>query len=229
LSHVRHPAVIAAALLFSAGVLAGCSSSPHHPSSQSKGTTSTGSSQSSVPSSSVPSGKGSKTQNTGTLPNGSIPSNTTTTVPLTGAAVGPTCQHSQLSVSMPSRGTYKTWDVGVFDVTNTSGSRCSLDGYPSLLIFGSLGPLANTIVQGNVAGDAQLTQGAASLSPHGGQATFAASWTYPTPGGKPCPDGTGVDVTLPGVTGTNTVSTDITACGGTINVSPMQPNVVTTH
>jgi Protein of unknown function (DUF4232) len=128
---------------------------------------------------------------------------------------------------MVDRGVQKTADTGVFAVTNSSSNRCSLSGYPQLVLVGSLGPLPIKTVEGGVAGASQLTTAVVSLAPHGGQASFATSWAFPT-NGQNCPDGTGVAITLPGQSAAINVATDITACNGTINVSPVQPNVIPT-
>jgi hypothetical protein len=204
----RHKAVAACAtLLLGTAVLAACSGSP------SKGAS--GVTRTTI---------NTTTKTTG-LPEGSIPSSTTTTLPTAGTASGATCTKKQVVITVVDRGITKTSDTAVFAVTNSSSSRCSLTGYPNVVLVGTLGPLAVKTVDGSVAGATQLATTVASLAPRGGQASFAASWTFPTNGAN-CPDGTGAAITLPGVTGADNVATDITACGGAINVSPIQPNVI---
>ncbi len=198
---------LCATLLVSVAALSACSSSP--------------SKHGAVASTTIPQGT---TRTTG-IPKGSIPSTTTTTLPKAGAATGATCKKSQVTIAMVSRGVDKAVDVGVFAVTNTSSSRCSLTGYPQLVLSGSLGPLPVKTVDGNVAGAAQLTATLVSLAPHGGQASFATSWAYPT-NGAACPDGIAVAITLPGQPTAINYATPITACNGAINVSPVQPNVI---
>ena len=202
-------AVVGVSLLLGAGVLAGCSSSP------SKSASSTTTKPSAPPA------------NTATVPKGSIPKDTTTTVPKPGIVAGAPCQKSQLSVTEASGGVSGGNSNAVFAVSNDSGTRCTLSGYPVIAVYGSLGPLAIHLTDGSVAGGSTLIQTVASLAPHGGQASFAASWnTMAT--NEACPDGIGAIITLPGMTAGFTLkNTFITACGGDINVSPMQPNVVT--
>jgi hypothetical protein len=160
----------------------------------------------------------------GTVPPGSVPLDTTTTIPTAGQASGPVCTHGQLDITQISSGVFQSLDVGVFAALNISKSRCSLNGFPTFLVFGTDGPLPSNITEGNVAGTTGLTQTTVTLAPKG-QASFAVSWN-PNSSTASCPDGTGAIIGLPGVTGTYTVDTIITACGGALNVSPMQPNVI---
>jgi hypothetical protein len=168
---------------------------------------------------------GTSAKQEGTVPQGSIPVNTTTTLPKAGATLGATCTYGQLAITQVSSGVYKTSDVGVFGISNVSKTRCSLTGFPTMVVFGRLGPFQGQVTQGNVAGVGTLGQGAVTLSPDGGQASFAVSWT-PVSTTESCPDGTGVIITLPGITKGYTVSTILNACGGMLNVSPVQPNVI---
>jgi hypothetical protein len=160
----------------------------------------------------------------GTVPLGSIPVNTTTTAPVPGASAGAACVHSQLRVAQVSSSLYKQSNIGVFAVTNSSKTRCSLNGYPTLGLFGSKGPLPSKVTDGAVVGVSALAQSLVTLAP-GGQASFALSWTS-TSTTASCPVGTGAVITLPQVTGRYTVPTIIRACGGLLNISAVQPNVV---
>lgn len=161
-----------------------------------------------------------------TVPPGSVPLDTTTTLPKANEATGVPCTHGQVNVTQISSGISQSLDVGVFAVTNASKTRCSLDGFPTFLVFGKLGPLPSNVTQGNVAGTTGLTAATVTLAPKG-QASFAVSWN-PISSTGGCPDGTGAIIGLPGVTGTYTVPTIINACGGALNVSPIQPNVIVT-
>jgi hypothetical protein len=100
-------------------------------------------------------------------------------------------------------------------------------GYPTVLILGRLGPLPTHVTDGGVAGQKAYPANQVTLAPRIGQATFLMSW-MPTPSAAAptCADGLEVDVTPPGVTGGITASSIVTACGGAVNVSPMQPNVI---
>jgi hypothetical protein len=208
----RRITTLAVCLLLGAAVLAGCSSSPK------KGVGA--SSNSGKTTTSAPPGP--------TVPPGSVPVDTTTTLPQAGGASAATCKKSQLAIAQVARGITAGDDTAVYAVSNTSGTRCTLSGYPTLSVFGSLGPLTTNVTNGGVAGGSKLTQSVVSLASHGGQASFAASWNPTATAAEPsCPDGQGVVITLPGVTGGFTINAFITACGGDINVSPMQPNVVT--
>jgi hypothetical protein len=162
----------------------------------------------------------------GTVPPGSVPIDTTTTLPKAEQAAGAACTHGQVNITQVSSGIYQSMDVGVFAVTNVSNTRCSLNGFPTFLVFGHDGPLPSNVTQGNVAGTSGLTQATVTLAPKG-QASFAVSWNPNSSTGN-CPDGTGAIIGLPGITSTYTVQTIITACGGTLNVSPIQPNVIVT-
>jgi hypothetical protein len=205
-THLGRSGALVTCLLLGGGVLAACSSSPH------KGGSST--TETSAP------------KSTATVPKGSIPQNTTTTVPKASASKGTTCTKSQLVIVEASGGFNGKYNTGVFAVTNDSGIRCSLTGYPNFGVFGSLGPLTIQQTNGSVAGAPSLVQTTVTLAPHGGQASFAATWNS-TSKTEACPDGLGVTITLPGVTGSFTLkNTFVNACGGAINVSPMQPNVV---
>lgn len=208
-SALRHAAMMGVTLLLGAGVLAGCSSSPN------KNANSTTTKPSAPPA------------GTATVPKGSIPKNTTTTLPKPGEATGAACQKDQLSVTQASSGLSGGNNVAVFAISNDSGTRCTLTGYPVLGVFGSLGPLTIHLTDGSVAGGPNLVQTVVSLAPHGGQASFGASWNS-TSTTVACPAGMGAVITLPGIAAGFTLKdTFITACGGAVNVSPIQPNVVT--
>jgi len=219
--HFRRFGAFSASLLVGAAALAACSSSPKLPSSSHSTSTSStkGTNGKSTTGTSAPKSKV-------TVPPGSTLPDTTTTVPVAGAPVGPTCTKSQLEVTQVGQQQNGTMDVGVYDVTNSSKSRCSLSGYPTLLLIGSLGPLKTNVTDGGVAGQPVLPVTAVTLSPKGGQASFFVSWTPRTsPTQASCPDGNSAQVTLPSVSGTLTLTTFITACGGNLNVSPLRPNV----
>jgi hypothetical protein len=188
--------------MFGAGLLAACSSSPGHKAAAKSGA---------------------NNQEVG-VPPGSIPKDTTTTRPQAGAAVGQVCTKAQLGIAPSAADIDGADDVAVFTITNNSSNRCSLNGYPTVLIIGSLGPLATHQTNGGVAGASKLSQQDVTLAPHGGQASIEASWS-PNAGGS-CPVGETMDITLPGVTGGISVTSFVKACGGLINVSAVQPNVV---
>jgi hypothetical protein len=156
-----------------------------------------------------------------------LPLNTTTTVPLAAAAAGPVCKKSQLSIAQSAGTIGATAYVAGFAITNTSNTRCSLNGFPAMLIVGKLGPLATHVTNGSVAGQKAYTATTVSLAPKVGVASFLASWNPISSAAAPsCPDGTGIVITLPGVTGGITAQSTVVACGGGVNVSPIQPNIV---
>jgi hypothetical protein len=201
-SHIRRVLTFSLTVMFGAGLLAACSSSPGHKAAANSAA---------------------NNQEAG-VPPGSIPKDTTTTRPQAGAEVGAVCKKAQLGIAQSAADIHGTDDLAVYTITNNSSSRCSLNGYPALLIVGSLGPLATNVTNGGVAGASKLSQHDVTLAPHGGQASIETSWSPTAPGS--CPVGEILDITLPGVTGGISVTSFVKACGGLINVSAVQPNVV---
>lgn len=227
----RRPAAIAGGLLISATALAACSGSfYHHTAALPPATTTsqapkaTSTTTSSGPSS-TPTSSG--TGSTESLPQGSVPINTTTTAPLSAANAGPTCTKAQLSIAQSGGNITATGYVAQFTLTNTSSSRCSLNGYPVPIIIGALGPLATHPTNNGVSGQKAYAVSTVSLSPKGGAASFLMSWNpISSPAASSCPDGTEIEFTLPNVKGGLTAQSTVKACGGNVNLSPLQPNVV---
>ncbi|HEX3794258.1 MAG TPA: hypothetical protein VHV57_07135 [Acidimicrobiales bacterium] len=234
-SSLRRPATIAAGLLIAATALTACSGSFYHHAAASSSTTTTAPATTTSTSkpgktktpatSTTPTSSGVDSQ--GSIPAGSIPLNTTTTTEVPAAQAGPTCTKSQLSITQSGGNITATGYFAQFTIHNTSKSRCSLNGYATPLIIGKLGPLPTTPTNGSVSGQKPLAVSTVSLAPRVGTASFLMSWNpISTPAAPSCPDGTEIEFTLPNVKGGITALATVNACGGGVNMSPIQPNVV---
>jgi hypothetical protein len=142
-----------------------------------------------------------------------------------GATV-PRCTIAQLVATQTSNGLSSGQDVAVFAFQNRSKHACALSGFSSITLLGASGPVSGvTISDGGAVGATSLTNASVTLAASGGLASFAASWPLPT-AGESCAESQNLQLTPPGLTTTVTISSQITVCGGTIHVSPLQPNVL---
>jgi hypothetical protein len=167
-----------------------------------------------------------KTTTTTTTPT----SSTTVTPGSTTPGVSNPCAASQLTATEVSSGLVRGGTgaaVGaVFTLTNKSTKTCTLSGYPNLQLLGTKNvKLVTTVVQGGGPIPATLAANPVTLPP-GFPTSFLAVWVTAN-ATHSCPHGSSVQITPPGANGVVTANAEITACNnGTINVSPVQPNVV---
>jgi hypothetical protein len=90
-------------------------------------------------------------------------------------------------------------------LTNTGGSSCALNGYPSVSFQGSGGALSG-FTQGNGDGQAATaTPSAVNVAP-GKNANFVLELSDVGSGGAPCPSATSALVELPNSVGSATVT-----------------------
>lgn len=140
------------------------------------------------------------------------------------------CSSDQLVAERPSIGLAAQTSVAVFAVTNRSETPCTLNGIPALAIVAADGDQPTVVTEGGGAIPPELVAQEVTLEP-GGQASFQASWvSVPGPGSgdATCSKGDALRVAPPDSDGGVRVEGRITACfGGSINVSPFQPGVLT--
>jgi hypothetical protein len=119
------------------------------------------------------------------------------------------------------RGNYQ---VMVVALENTGGRQCTMDGFPELALLGPGGDaLQATVTQGGGGVRPELTQQAVTVDP-GARASFVMAWD-PVTGS--CLDVRSFEITLPGDSKAAKLESSVSVCGGgTVNVSPIQPGVV---
>ncbi len=117
--------------------------------------------------------------------------------------------------------------TGVINVTNTSTSPCTVNGYPTMALFsGSGAPLTVTMVDGlsvTLSAAANAPPSSFSVAPSS-SAQFAYQFSdVPVGSETSCPTSESADVTMPGATTASpTFQLAIAPCGsGTIRVSPV--------
>ena len=153
----------------------------------------------------------------------STSSASTTTTPTTAASTA--CNHISASAGQ-STGAAGTI-TGVVNVTNTSGSPCTVDGYPKVALFsGSGAPLTVTMVNAlsvNVSPQANAAPSSFALAPSA-SAQFAYQYSdVPVGNETSCPSSEEASVTMPGAgTSSPTFAFNATPCNnGTLRVSPV--------
>ena len=161
-------------------------------------------------------------------PSTTLPRTTTSTAPVTTTTAGSsTCQVAQLRMApQQGSGAAGTIELSV-DMTNQSGTTCTLFGYPGMqLLDGSGNDLPTNVVRG---GGPQFGIPGADQAPNTvvlapqQQAAFSLSYSdVPVGTESTCPTSTNALVTPPGSLTSATVPLAIAPCGGgTIHVSPV--------
>jgi hypothetical protein len=210
LSRVAHTALASVGGLAVAALLAACSSSPaagglHTAKSTSTSSTTSTSTTSTTVASTGTSGSGSTTTST--------------------SAVSP-CARSALSlVQDRTQGAAGTIYLG-FSIVNGGSSPCTLDGYPTIGLLGTSGPLAPEVShsgQGTIFSVAPATVVLpAGTSPAAG--FVVAYGDVPQGGQTTCPTVTKLEVNLPGVAGTFRIAKRFVPCGApNLSVSAVVP------
>jgi Protein of unknown function (DUF4232) len=105
-----------------------------------------------------------------------------------------------------------------------------LNGYADMQLISPKGDnLPTSVQQGGSGIPSSLSQQAAvNLAPSGGQASFMAYWVAVPSSSQPnCPVASSANITVPGSkVPVKVTKAEFNACGGVIQVSPFQPNVI---
>jgi hypothetical protein len=155
----------------------------------------------------------------------SAPTTTTSTAAAAGAGGTDTCGTitATLGQTQGAAGTV----TGTVNLVDTGGTVCTMEGYPSLAMFGSGGaPIPTNVVDGlsvNISSAANGPPASITVSPDQG-----ADFTYqysdvPSGSETPCPSSVTVSFRPPGSsTSTAPIPLVFDACdGGTVRVSPV--------
>lgn len=146
---------------------------------------------------------------------------TTTTAPSTSTTGGTTnCQPSQLKiVEAGSSGAAGTIEL-TFSLTNTSGTLCTMYGYPGMLLLHGGAPQPTNVVRGGSLSFENIGPSNVSLSPSA-VAYFNVGYSDVTTGNTGCSVATSLEVTPPNDTAFAVVpAAGINACdNGTLNTS----------
>jgi hypothetical protein len=130
-----------------------------------------------------------------------------------------TCLRNQLSVrSNGSQGALGTI-YGAWVFTNVSATPCSLDGYPTMQLYGRTGrPFTTTMKDDLTPGPQAVTLAS------GASATFRSSYSD-VPSGSKCPISTVAQITAPNVTASLFIPAMLAPCGGIVHVSAVRPGI----
>jgi hypothetical protein len=136
-----------------------------------------------------------------------------------------TCQSSGLSFSIgQGNGAAGTIEEPVI-MTNTSGSACTLSGYPGMQLYDAAGAIPTNVVRGGVTFGTAAANGpvaTVTLAPNG-TAQFTLHYSdVPVDNESSCPTSTTAHITPPNDLASATVPLAIAPCGmGTVHVSPV--------
>lgn len=135
----------------------------------------------------------------------------------TGSAVPGGCTASQLTVSVATAGASAGHQTSKVTFENTSGTSCTLHGYPGLQLLDAAGAaLPTDVVRGASAATPSLPVTTVTLAA-GGDASFLAGWADATGyGGDTCPTSTDAQITAPNDYTSLTIPWAITPYGGTV-------------
>jgi hypothetical protein len=128
------------------------------------------------------------------------------------AASSPRCTSADLAASLGSVDNAAGHAGQRVILTNTSAATCTLYGYPGMLMLGSSGQaLATRVIRSAAASPSTVTL------PHGGTASFLASWPDATGYGyETCPTSNSVEITPPNAMRPLVIHWHITPYGGTL-------------
>lgn len=218
---IRRRALLGVALLVTSVPLTACAGGSATPSGSTAGATAAAAVTTPV-----------STPLTATLsPSPATPATSFTTTPTTLAATPEAaagCHASQLRAALGAQGGATGHDVAVITLQNSSGTACTLDGYPGLQLRGAQGnPLPTTVGHrldtylgfSNVAPSPQVV----SLAP-GASGSFDVTYS-PNPSGSQteamCAPSAQVAVTPPDAGHPLVIPARLAACGGQLEVSPV--------
>lgn len=114
--------------------------------------------------------------------------------------------------------------VAVVVLDNTGGRQCTITGYVGVALLGPGGEQLTATVNHGGEGIPAGVMGEATVTVEpGAQASFVMAWN-PITGS--CLDVRSFDLTLPGDTKVVRLKSSVNVCGGAINISPVQPGLV---
>jgi hypothetical protein len=145
-----------------------------------------------------------------------------------GATAPSNCTAKELSGSVGTQGVSGNFVTANITMTNVSSKPCALSGFPvTITLVGKGSTVPAKIVQNGVAGLVAVNPvQTVVLAASGGQASFGASW-YPFQDQQTCILTSTWQISLPGVTGkVSDPVVDQICNSGTINVSPLAPNLL---
>jgi Protein of unknown function (DUF4232) len=132
----------------------------------------------------------------------------------------PSCVRSQLGVRSNGTNGGAGTIRGAWVFTNLSNASCSLDGYPTLQMYGKFGrPLPTTTDDILAPGPTNVT-----LAP-GGSGTFLSSYSDVVSGSPRCPSSTVLQITAPNASASHFLPEQLQACDGTVQVSAVEAGV----
>jgi Protein of unknown function (DUF4232) len=109
---------------------------------------------------------------------------------------------------------------GAWVLTNLSSSKCVVNGYPGVNLYGAKGrPIPLTVKHSLLPGPAQVTLSA------GSSATFRTSYSDVPSSAQGCPLSSVIQVTAPGANASLFIPAELGLCRGILNISAMEPGV----
>lgn len=141
----------------------------------------------------------------------------------------PVCSNGDLKVTLGPSGTYRTSDgqYRVLVVTNLSGSSCTVEGYPAVMLVDGSGKIKVAAMDDmQDPNDAKrYSEARVTLAPNGNGSAILSWSSVADPGLCTYPDSYSLDVVAPSSSTTTHVGTLSKVCG-TLSITPIQPNVV---
>ena len=142
----------------------------------------------------------------------------------TAVAQASTCQPRQLTMT-PGQSNGAAGTIGLEITMVNTGSTCTMQGYPGMLLLSSSGTaLPTNVIRGGSFDSASANAPAVLVTLHTGQnASFSLTYEdVPVGNETTCPTSTSAEITPPNAVPHNVIALAIAPCGGgTIHVSPV--------
>jgi hypothetical protein len=112
--------------------------------------------------------------------------------------------------------------AGMFIFKNSSGTACTLEGYPGMqLLDAASHPMTTHVIRGTSVVVPAIPVTLVTLAP-GARASFLWGYSDMPTGAETCPAATSVEVTPPNDFSHVTLASTMAPCGGRITVSPVR-------
>jgi hypothetical protein len=130
------------------------------------------------------------------------------------------CAASQLKFGQLRTGAASGRVFSTIPVVNRSATTCSLSGYPRLSLIGARGAAMATVVHDGVGALSQSQAVRPIMLAPGSTASVTISFADNASNVPACPAASGVDLGLPGASGSLLLAVPLGPCGGSLQTTP---------